>query len=1109
MKKRYALAFAILLVFFVANVSAKEIRIPRHPDVHNGKIVFSYFGSIWTASEDGSNPRRMTVNAAHDDNPRFSPDGKWIAFSSNRYGNLDVFVIPAEGGEARQLTYNSAADTVVGWSRDSKKVIFISARGEPFPGVTQFFEVPVEGGLEQVMPTDWGYYGTYSPDGSKFVFNRHTPVWWRKHYRGSNAADLWIYDVKAKTYKKILDNDLNDQEKPNNIWPLYANGGMIYFVSDRNIMAKAGTPPTYHSVNNIYKLSENGGTPTQVTHFTDGSLFFPSISSDGKTIVFEENFGLWKLDVASGQSSEVKINITTDDKANNFHVLTINNDADDYDLSPTTMRAAISAHGEVFTIATERGDVTRVTNSYSREDTPKWSPDGKWIAYVSDKTGRQEVWVATPDGTDAKKLSDADSEKLTLTWAPDSKYLLYTTSDHKLNLVSVESGQMRTLATNDAGNIEGVSVSPDSAWVAYNKADHDLRQHVYLVPAAGGESHRLPDEKIFSSFDPRFTADGKKMVFLAGYVQGGSATLRANVAAIYSVSLAKEDADTMSRDVDTEDEARAMADRAPGRGGAAQRNAGPVEVKIDFDGLEHRINQVTRITDDISTFTTSPDSRSYAFVTSPTVDGRPVPTLSVIQADGSQLRRVLQSAPAADEEEAPAAAAMPGGITDLEYSRDGNTIYFMERNGLWAARVAAPAGGAAAAAAAGGAGEGGGARRRVNFTVHVEVDDAAERKQIFEEGWRALKYRFYDAKMNGVDWAHYREVYEALLTDVRDRTELQNVMQQMIGELSASHTAVSGGGGRGEPDAMQTRYPGFEIVPDSSGFYKISYIYKNGPADHDYVKVAVGDYIISVNGSPVHSGENYWKYYNMTAGRKFELQVNSHPQAEGAWTVWITPVNAGANTTLQYQKWVEDRRVMVDKLSNGEVGYLHIRAMNAPSLAQFEKDLADNHFKKALIIDQRFNGGGGIDQELLEILEQQQYQYTRARDSIYITRPQRAYFGPIVVMQNERSFSDAEVFPDGVRQLKLGKTVGVNTNSSVIGTPSYRLIDGSMIRTPATGLWNITGYNLENYGVPADVWVDNDPASYFQGRDMQIEKAVQVLMDELKQNPPKQIPGRQ
>jgi tricorn protease len=1111
--KRHALIFgslAVSLVLFVAAAAqAKPIHIPRTPDYHNGKIVFGYLGSIWVVNEDGSNPRRLTVHSAHDEFPRFSPDGRWIAFSSDRYGNNDVFVIPSDGGEAKQLTFNSSPDTVVGWTRDSKNVIFSSSRGSAqFPSVAMLYQVSIDGGLEQLIPTDAGYWGSYSMDGSKFVFNRHVPIWWRKHYRGSGATDLWVMDVKAKTYKRILDTEVDDQMKPYNSWPQYAANGAIYFVSDRDVMAKAGDPKVWKSTYNIYKIADTGGAPTQVTHFTDGSLFFPSISSDGKVIVFEENFGLWKLDVASGHASEVKIDISADDKSNNFRVLTVNGETDSYDLSPSTLRAAITTHGEVFTVATDRGDVTRVTNSYFRDTDPKWSGDGKWVAYVSDQTGRPEVWMAGTDGMGAKKLSDSDSEKLSLNWMPDSKGLLYTTSDHKLNMANVETGQTRMLVTNESSGISGVTVSPDGAWIAYSKADHDLRQHVYFMAAAGGEEHRLPDALQYASYDPRFTADGKKLIFLGGYVQGGSATLRTNTAAIYSVSLAKEDADSMSRDVDTEEQARAMAGAGRGGrgGGSGGAPAAPAETKIDFDGMDRRISQVTHLTDNISTAVPSPDSRSYAFVAAVDVEGRPVPTLYIIQADGSQLRRLSQATPAAEDDNAPPAAAGAGGggISSLQFSRDGATIYFMERGGIWSVRTG-PATGAPGGA---GGGEAAGARRRVNFTVRVEVDEHKERMQIFEEAWRTMKYRFYDANMNGVDWAHYKQVYEALLDDVGDRQELQNVTLQMIGELNASHTGMSGGGDPNR-EALQTRYPGFEIAADASGFYKVTTVYKGGPADHDYIRIASGNYIVAVNGIPLHSGDNYWKLYSMAPGRKFEFTVNSRAADDGAWSVRITPIAAGANTTLQYEKWVADRTAMVEKMSSGEIGYLHIRAMNAPSLAKFERDLADNHFKKALIIDQRFNGGGGIDQELLAILEQHQYQYTRGRDSTYVTRPERAFFGPIVVMQNERSFSDAEVFPDGIKRLGLGKLVGTNTNSSVIGTGAYRLIDGEMVRTPGTGLWDIAGYNLENYGVPTDFWVDNTPPDDMVGKDAQLEKAVEVLKAELQKNPPKVVPGRQ
>jgi tricorn protease len=303
----------------------------------------------------------------------------------------------------------------------------------------------------------------------------------------------------------------------------------------------------------------------------------------------------------------------------------------------------------------------------------------------------------------------------------------------------------------------------------------------------------------------------------------------------------------------------------------------------------------------------------------------------------------------------------------------------------------------------------------------------------------------------------------------------------------------------------QTRFPGFEMEPDASGFYKVSYIYKNGPADKDYVNLNEGDFILAIDGHELKAGDNYWRYLTAVRGEKLYFTVNSKPETAGARLVKVQPINGGAYGTLQYERWVEQRRAMVEKASKGEVGYLHIRSMNAESLRKFERDLVENHDKKALIIDQRFNPGGGIDQELLEILSQRQYQYTKSRDSVQITRPQQAFFGPMVVMENERSTSDAEVFPDGFRTLGLGKVVGKTTYGAVIGTGAFRLLDGSSIRTPGTGLWNVKGYNLENYGVPPDVDVDNTPEDFLAGRDAQLEKAVQVLQDELKNKKPEGV----
>ena len=363
----------------------------------------------------------------------------------------------------------------------------------------------------------------------------------------------------------------------------------------------------------------------------------------------------------------------------------------------------------------------------------------------------------------------------------------------------------------------------------------------------------------------------------------------------------------------------------------------------------------------------------------------------------------------------------------------------------------------------------------------MEIDIPAERRQVFEEAWRVMKNRFYDPKMHGADWAAAKDTYESMLPFIADTEELHNVIMEMIGDMNASHTGISAGGlipGRTEQEErVQTRYPGFDMEADASGYFKVSYIYRKGPADHEYVKLAVGNYILGLNDKDLKTSDNYWKLFNILPGRKFEFLVNSKPSADGAWTVSLDPLTAAAQSDLAYDRWVEQRKAITKAISGGEIGYLHIKAMDAPSLAKFQLELAENQDKKALIIDERFNGGGGIDQELLEILNQRKpYQSTRNRDSLVVQRPGLAYFGPLAVLQNERSASDAEMFPAGIRDLGLGKIVGVPTMGAVIGTGSFTLMDGSVLRTPGAGVSTASGQNMENYGVPPDVWVDNTPA---------------------------------
>ncbi len=382
------------------------------------------------------------------------------------------------------------------------------------------------------------------------------------------------------------------------------------------------------------------------------------------------------------------------------------------------------------------------------------------------------------------------------------------------------------------------------------------------------------------------------------------------------------------------------------------------------------------------------------------------------------------------------------------------------------------------------------------------IDIPAERKQVFEEAWRTMKNRYYDAKMHGANWAAAKDKYEALLGNIGDIEELQNVIMEMIGEVNSSHTGISGGTrlpGQTPGERITTRYPGFEMAADPSGYYKVTYIYRKGPADHEYVKLAPGNFILAVNGNSLKTSENYWKLFNIMPEKKFEFVVNSKPSLDGSWTLALDPLTTAQQNDLEYARWVNDHNAMVKELSGGEIGYLHIKAMDAPSLAKFQRDLLDNQNKKALIIDERFNGGGGIDMELLEILNQRKsYQSTRNRDGIDVQRPAQAFFGPMVVLQNERSASDAEMFPDGFRALGLGKLVGMPTMSAVIGTGSFTLLDGQTLRTPGSLVRTASGEDMENYGVVPDFLVDNTPPDFLTGHDRQVEKAIEVLKGQVK-----------
>ncbi len=1087
MQKLYAIAIALCVLAFTSVIFAREAKLVRYPSYSNGRIAFTYLGDIWTADENGQNIQRLTVNKARDAYPRFSPDGKWIAFSSDRNGNLDVYIIPSSGGTPKQLTHHSADDTVLGWTPDGSGVLFSSQRGEDFMGL--LYVVSVNGGMPWRAGPDMGNAASYSPDGNRIAYNPKGQVYWRKYYRGAYATDVWIEDVSTKKFTQLTDFDGLDS------WPMWSRDGNIYFVSDRD----GG------GLTNIWRESDNGGKAEKITSFKSGDVRFPSISADGKTIVFEHDFGVWKLDTGSKKVSQIKLDIDAETEENDAEMRAFASEADDYDLAPNSRRIALSTHGEIFTVPVEEGDIKQITDSPSRDRDVNYSPDGKWLAFVSDRSGREELYVSTVDGTgEPQKLTDIDALKNGYNWSPDSKEIAFTSSDSKLRKVNVNSKQIVEIDASRYGNISTPEWSPDGKWIAYSKADASRTTDIYVISSSGSdkEAHKVT----FDSYDersPRFSPDGRKLFFVRTDSFGGGGGFGNASVQIYSVGLEKLERDP--DDPEERPETPAFQGPVAGEGdeGAApqRRPAGPRpphETKMDWVGMKRRTRQITRMPFPISTYSLAPDSRTIVFVTTEPGATFATPVIYSIQDDGKRLTRIVAGGPPTGEGEGGGGGGFGGGIGALGISRDGRTLFYFDRREIYSV----PLGGAAAAATAGrptGGGEGG-TRRRINFNVRVKVNRPAEWAEMFGDAWRTMKYRFYDPKMHGMDWDAAKAKYEPLVKDVGDRQELMNIINEMIGELNASHTGAAPPPGGRAQGGVSTGYLGVELEPDkAAGRYKVSYIYEDGPADKDWVKVNVGDYLIAIGGKEVKVGDEYWELLNDRLNRKVEVTFNNKPATDGAWKTRIETINGGAYSNLRYDRWVKERRQKVDELSNGRVGYLHIRAMDQPSLRKFEKEIREFRNKEALIIDQRWNGGGNIEQELLAILVQREYQIWQPRGVEASGRPFAGYFGPKVVLQNWRSASNAEMFPAGFKALGLGKTVGTPTMGAVIGTGSYSLIDGSTVRTPGVGVYlsDAKRTNMENYGVQPDIRIDNSPEDNLAGRDRQLETAVDELMKQI------------
>ncbi|HEX8186281.1 MAG TPA: biopolymer transporter Tol, partial [Blastocatellia bacterium] len=763
MKRLYAFAFLLGLCTPLL-VTGREAKLVRYPHYHQGRIAFTYLADIWTSDEDGKNIRRITVHKARDVSPRFSPDGRWIAFSSDRNGNLDIFIIPSEGGTAKQLTFHSADDLVLGWTPDSREVLFSSQRGEDFAG--KLYTVGLDAGIERNAGADMGIYASYSPDGKKLAINRKSQAYWRKYYRGSNQSDVTVMDIAAKKFTDITDFNGMDT------WPMWGFDGHIYFVSDRE----------GNGLTNIWRAPESGGKAERVTSFKTGDVRWPSISADGKVIMFEHDFGVWKLDVASRKVTPIKLDIAAETQENLNEVRDFNSQVDDYDLAPSSRRITFSIHGEIFTAPTDEGDLRQLTDSPARDKNPVYSPDGKSVAFVSDRSGREEIYIISSDGAgQPQKITDLDTLKFSYAWSPNSKELAFTSSDNKLRKYNIESKQTAELASSKFGTIGQPIWSPDGKWITYSKADYTRTSDVYLISSAGGEEHKVTFDPS-NDVNPRFSNDGRKLYFVRtdGGFGGGGGQLSAH---IYAMTLEREERDPNDpEDRPEQPDNQELSPEAAMRRAAAQRNQPPKEINIDWAGLKRRTRQITRMPFPVFNYAITPDNRTIVFSTTEPSTTRTIPVIYSIADDGKRLTRIIAGEPqgADDAGGGGGGGLFGGGISDLNISRDGRVLYYREGTSVYSVPLPAAANSAAAATAAAPAAREA-TRRRINFTAQVKIDKPSEWAEMFDDAWRTMKYRFYDPQMHGKDWDAMRAKYQPLVEYVGDRQELLNIVNEMIG----------------------------------------------------------------------------------------------------------------------------------------------------------------------------------------------------------------------------------------------------------------------------------------------------------------------------------------
>lgn len=1019
------------------------------PSPNGSALAFSYMGDIWTVPAEGGRATRLTVHESYDDLPVWSPDGKMIAFSSDRAGNDDVYLMEATGGPVTQLTCHDAWDAVQCWSPDGGHVLFVSRRdtteNEPY-------EIPVAGGMPRRLVADDAYNITVSPDGNWITFVTGSSSWWRKHYRGSASRNIWVRAYSGGPSYRIIDSPMDD-DRP--MWS--ADGRTLYFMSERD----DGVPNIWMAG---VELPEPGAGeprvvsgPTQLTFHTEDGVQKAEISADGTLIAYEWNAGIWAFDTRGGDPYEVVIDAPSDDKWNVDLRYRISNDVTQYALSPDEDQLAYVARGELFVCSLDDGEAgrsMRITTTPAREKDPVWMPDGETLLFSSDRNGNYDLFAVRSAREDEPvlskalkrsviRLTDSDEDDDSPYVSPDGETIAFLRGPDVLWLMDPDGRNQRQLLPD--ADILHMDWSPDSKWIALSRTNLGHKEDIYILPADGGEPVNVtlhPND----DFQPRWTDDGKRLTF-ASRTDDGQYMIK-------YIWLTREDYWMPSEE--REEAEKAMAEA---REDDEEETPG-VDVVIDFEDINERTESVMNMRGGYEFYGQTPDGHYFAFP-SGTLGGT---NLWLVDWEGTRLHQVTEG------------GASPDQIT---WSADGETCYYLSGGRIQSVSIDSD-------------GDISG-RGSLGVSAPMTVDISEERRQMFNEAWRMLLDGFYDENFHGVDWTTVRDKYEPWALAAYTEEEFRTVIREMIGELNASHLGVyKWGGGGVNTGRLGIRHAEGYIGPG----VRVRAVIPNGPADR--AGIVPGEYITAIDGQPLDVGDNYFCRLTDTSGEKILITVAESARGKNEREVEIRPVSGGAINNLVYEDRIRTNRRKVDTLSGGRVGYLHIRGMGVGNLFQFQEDLfAQGAGKDGLIVDIRGNGGGSVHDEILKFLDRRAYGYTTGRTRPPTANPLELWSRPLVLLIDETCYSDAEIFPMGWKALDLGPVVGVPTYGAVIGTNDLELIDGTMFRVPGSGWFDLTDRNLENWGIEPDIYVESPPEEASLGHDAQLETAVETILGEI------------